>query len=119
MPGTTTHGFRYPSDTDPVNDGAEAVRNLANDVDDRVGAFACGSVVVAVAAATNASAAVVFPAGRFAAAPRVVATINGALLYGASTSAITAAGCNIHVRHLDNTSATVNVTVHWIAMDQS
>lgn len=119
MPSTTPHGFRYPLDSDPVSDAAAAVRNLANDVDDKVGAFAAGSVTVVLNPGSNGSAAVTFPLGRFAAAPRVVATVNGTNGYVASTNSVTATGFNAVVRQINDVSATANVPVTWIAVDQS
>ena len=115
MPSSTALGFRVPDDSDPFADGATATRNLGEDVNDKVGLLASGSVVVSLVAAATGTAAVVFPVGRFAAAPRVVATPQASTLYAASVSAVTAAGCNITLRHLDSTVGTVDVTVSWIA----
>lgn len=118
MPGTTAHGFRYPLDSDPVQDGAEATRNLANDVDDLVGAIAAGTVTVNVTASATGSAAVTFPAGRFANAPIIVVTSRNGSYVAATAAGITASGFTASVRHVDNTAATVAVQVTWIAIDQ-
>lgn len=36
MTGTTPNGLRYPTPTDPLKDGADAIKNLATDLDPRV-----------------------------------------------------------------------------------
>lgn len=119
MPSTSPHGFRYPLDTDPANDGAEAVRNLANDVDDRIGAIAAGADSVALVAANNGTKAITFPAGRFASAPRVVAVATGTSAYVMGVNSITTAGCNVTVRQINDVTATTSIAFHWIAVDQS
>lgn len=115
MPTTTTRGFRVPLDSDPVNDGAEATRNLGQDVNDKVGVFASGSIVINLAAAATGSAAIAFPAGRFSATPRIVATLRTSTTYVPSVTAASAAGATVNVRHVDSTAATTALTVDWIA----
>jgi hypothetical protein len=49
--------------------------------------------------------------------PRVIATVNSTSVWMASTSAITATGCRITVRHVDASfSGTANIPVHFIAI---
>lgn len=118
MPSTTTRGFRYPLDSDPVSDGAAAVRNLADDVNAKVGAVAAGSAIVPVNASTTGTADVTFPAGRFSSAPRMTASPVGTSVYQVYLSAITATQATLTVRRFDNASSTANVTINWIAVQQ-
>ncbi len=115
MPSTTTRGFPYPLDSDPVADGAKATRDLAQKVDSALGVTAAGTVIVAVSASAIGSAPITFPAGRFSSAPILNATVAGTTLYFATISTPTTTGATINVRRFDNTAATVNVTVHWQA----
>lgn len=117
MPSTTALGYPIPLDSDPVNDGAESVRNLAQAVDDNVGVIAAGTSTVVLSSAANGSVAVVFPVGRFSAAPVVVAS-NENSIYHASVSNVTAAGFTLAVRQTLNNTATINVPVSWIAVQQ-
>lgn len=114
MSTTTTLGFRVPEDTDPVADGALAVRNLGQDVDDKVGVFASGQATIHVAAAPDGSDTITFPAGRFGSAPHVVCTARGDL-YFARPGVTTNADVVIKVIRRDGSSATTDVDVDWIA----
>lgn len=118
MPSTTTRGFRYPLDSDPVSDGAAAVRNLADDVNSKVGAIARGTSTVTVTASTIGTAAVSFPAGRFTAAPAVVATGNNSSVWMAYVQAVTKDRFTLGVRQVQGTSTSATVSVHWIAVEQ-
>lgn len=118
MASTTAKGIPYPENTDAFADGADAVKALADWMEangaKRVHA---GSVVVPVTASATGTAAVVFPAGKFTAAPIVVAMCIGTSVYFATTTGgPTAAGFTAQVRHNANTSQTVNVTVHYVAI---
>lgn len=119
MPGQTPHGFRYPNDSDPVGDIASTTRNLANDVDDRVGAISCGLVSATVSNAATGTATVTFPAGRFLNTPRIVATCASTSVYNAYISAVDINGATITVRRFDGAVSTASVPVNWIAVDQS
>jgi hypothetical protein len=57
MPPTTTHGLRYPSPTDEVRDGADAIHELASDVDDAITANATAIAANTAALAGKASTA--------------------------------------------------------------
>lgn len=116
MPSDTgaQHSIPYMVDGDPLADVADIMQSLAQRVETLLPIN--GTKVVAVAASSTGTAAVVFPVGRFSVAPHVmVAAQAGATPYIVSVSAITAAGCNVNVRHCDGTSATANVTVGWTA----
>ncbi|WP_408898639.1 hypothetical protein ACJ5H2_05900 [Nocardioides sp. R1-1] len=120
MSGTTSRGFRYPDDTDPVNDGALAVRNLANDVNTKVGAHASGSVNVSVPAGDSSgsgSVIVAFPVGRFTAAPRVVVS-STTFGYVAWVDQITATQCRVLLTHINATPGAITAAVQWIAVQQ-
>ena len=44
--GTTTNGYPYPEDTDPVAQGAQGIRSLASAIDTKAGISAAGKVNV-------------------------------------------------------------------------
>ncbi len=78
MPANTTKGYPYPLPTDPVAEGAGAIQDLAEAVDTQLGTRASGTVTVNVTTGgTAANATVTFPAGRFTAAPNLVASTGG------------------------------------------
>lgn len=121
MPSTTDQGYRIPLDADPVADLALAVRNLAQDIDDKLGALAAGQATISVVAAASGSIAVTWPAGRFGGvlAPYVVATVKGTTnVYYATVNNVGVNGCDIKVVHKDGASATNDVVVNWIAVRQ-
>jgi hypothetical protein len=115
--GTTSSGFTYPEPSDPVADGADAIKALAQQIESMVGVFASGggSINLPSGGANNGSEAVTFPAGRFGAVPRVVACVQGASFWFATVSAVTTAGCTITVRNMDNNTATGTVAYSWMA----
>lgn len=98
--GTTTKGYRYPEPTDPVAQGADAIKNLALDVDARAGAAASGTVSL-TPTALNApvSAAITFPAGRFTVPPNVVTTVvsGNPHQFASGQSGVTAAGFTLYL----------------------
>ena len=114
MPATTTQGFPYPLPTDPIADGADAIKALAQKIDDIVGTFAAGTIAIQGTGATSASAPITFPAGRFTVAPVVVATVTvGAV---ASVTAVTAAGATVGVKRTDDAAFSSTFNVYWIAV---
>lgn len=118
MPANTQRGFPYPLDTDAVGDMHAHVQALAQAVDDMVGAQAAGKVNVTLAASNGTAQAVVFPVGRFSAAPVVTATAdNSSVQIFAQVANVTAAGFDVIARHRDS-GATVSatVTIHWHAV---
>lgn len=116
--GTTAKGFPYPDPTDAVANTDLAIKALADFLEsNNVKRIHVGSAVVAVAAAATGTVAVVLPAGKFTAAPMVVAMAIGTSVYFASTTGgPTAAGFTLQVRHNTNVAQTVNVTVHYVAV---
>lgn len=74
-PGATSHGYPYPLGTDRVADGDEAIRDLAQAIDTKLGVVAGGTVTIPiVAAGTNYNVVVTYPAGRFVDVPSVFVT---------------------------------------------
>jgi hypothetical protein len=89
----------------------------ATHMDTRVpAAYYTATVTVTVTAATSGTQAVAFPGGLFAGSPRVFLTPVGTTAYGVSGSAVTASGCNVTARHLDNASGTASVVCHLLAV---
>lgn len=56
MAGTTTNGLPYPESTDFVTDGAQAIEDLAVDVDERIGLYMIRTCTVTSTGGTAASA---------------------------------------------------------------
>jgi hypothetical protein len=121
MPDVTPAGLPIPLDTDPVTDGAAAIRALAAAIDARgAPVIAAGQANVVVLAGTPpaGTAAIVFPVGRFAVPPVVLAVpqtnvaLSAAEFCEAFVSGVTTAGCNITVRR----HGTATVAVSWVAV---
>lgn len=113
---TTTQGFPYPVPTDPIAGGADAIKNLAQKIDDVVGVFACG-VVTATGTGTNtATANVTFPAGRFPTTPFVVCiATSGVSVWVVSA---TATGCVLGVKRTDDGVFSSSHGINWVAIQQ-
>lgn len=121
MPSTSS-GFRYPAQSDPVAQGATAIQNLANDIEGKVGVFAAGNVTVTMpVVGTVGSTTVTFPAGRFPVAPTAVFTQNQGITapqnYSSGSSAISATGFTCS--SVRSTGTGVNLTVGWLAVGVS
>jgi hypothetical protein len=119
MPANTPKGYPYPLGTDPVADGDDAIKNLAQKVDTAIGVFATGSVNVQTAGTnpSNGSIAVVFPVGRFSVVPRIYLQQTNNFPAAATdfsspfANNITAAGFTVNVRRND----VALVGVNWLA----
>ena len=129
MPANTTRaGLPYPLGTDPVSDGDDAIKNLANRLDGSTGSQA--SVPFAIASGTvsapapgavpgSSSVAVTFPAGRFTQIPNAVATTDGSAgnPSACTVSAPTTSGMNIFKWQLAGTAGAA--TVRWVAIQMT
>lgn len=112
--GTTPQGLPYPEPTDPIADGATAIKNLAAAVNQPVS----GRVTIVITSAVAASITVTFPAGYFTAPPRVMATASLTSFdgYAANTFPPTATGVTISAFNVTWASKTINVPVDWMAV---
>jgi hypothetical protein len=115
MSTVNTGGLTVPDDSDPVAQGAAAMRTIAS----KLGAVAAGTTTLSLptANATN-STAVTFPAGRFTAAP--VVTVNRSTGVGASNLPIWywASGVSTSGFTLSGISAAIGgaATLTWMAV---
>jgi hypothetical protein len=114
MSGSTPNGYPYPDDSDPVAQGAQAIKALATKVDTQLRASAAGTASISVSNAALGSVAVTLPAGRFTAPPRVAVTSGNSAFFG-SVSAQSATSFNASVRVWNNVATTATVPVDWIA----
>lgn len=114
MTGTSAKGYPYPTGTDRVMDGDNAIQALAEKVDSAAGTMASGVFTVSAVGVVNT--AVTFPVGRFVAPPNITATVTA----GASTSnpcfvavatGPTAGGATISA----NRASGAAYQVYWIA----
>lgn len=116
MSTVNTGGLTVPDDSDPVAQGAAAMRTIAS----KLGATAAGSVVLSLAASPGApnTAAVTFPVGRFTVAPIVVLIRNNGWNPAAVSFAFYAGGITTSGFTLTGQSsvATGNSTILWIAV---
>src|SRR4051812_34436745 len=112
--GTTTSGYPYPEDGDPVAQGAQAIKALAQKTEELQRASSRGASDVHLTGDAVGPLAATFVVARFPGPPQVAACTDSTQ-YFASVSGITADGMTVHVRHFQNTPATDTVTVHWIA----
>jgi hypothetical protein len=79
-------------------------------------AVAAGLATLTLTNASNAEITVTFPAGRFSAAPAVVATINASVsTWYAYVKSITATNCIIGIRQINGSLTTASIAVGWIA----
>lgn len=76
-------------------------------------AIASGSATLTTSASTSASAAVSWTSTTTA--PVVVATADNSN-FNISVSSVTATGCTITGRHIDNTTSSTSFTVYWVAV---
>ncbi len=117
--GTTTKGYPYPENSDAVANGADAIKALADFLNNNnVKTFHVGTVVVNVAATAVQAQTFNLPAGKFAAgAPTVVLLTPVAnTQYIATSSNLTTTQFTVTLRHYNSTSQTVNVTVAYAAV---
>jgi hypothetical protein len=112
---STANGYRYPAASDPVAQGATAIQNLAQDVDDLNGRGAFGKVDIVGTGTTSATVSVTFPAGRFTQPPSVVASCANSLYYASPGGPVTASGMSLSIRRGDQATFTATVNTAWIA----
>jgi hypothetical protein len=118
MPANTALGYPYPLGTDRVADGDDAIRSLAEAVDDHAGVFASGIVtVVNVTPNTPTTATVTFPVGRFTAQPVICLTANGGSTsaYASASHSASAVGPTGFQVNTYRPVGTGNLNVGWIA----
>lgn len=118
MGSTPILGIPYPEPTDPVSQGAAAMQAIATALETKAFyALAYGVSSLSFSAATQASLAVTFPAGRFTTVPWVLMGISGvgfADLYAPRmASAPTTSGMTIVLNAA--TARTGPVSVNWLA----
>lgn len=117
MPAATTKGYPYPVGTDRVMDGDDAIKNLAQKVDDNLKAgIASGVATAAMNGTTDGTPlGVTLPAGRFTVAPNVVVCVSagGAGLWATNSGPTTTSfSIVLHTRSADSSSWPVT----WIAV---
>lgn len=121
MGTTPITGLPWPENTDPVANGAAAIRNLAETLDPRTPyATALGTATLVFTSSTAASIAVTFPAGRFTAPPLVFMAQQGtgsSGLYAPRALSVTTSGFT--VSGTLSVAATVNVVIAWHAIQSA
>jgi hypothetical protein len=129
MPANTTRaGLPYPIGTDPVADGDDAIKNLAERLDGTSGTVP--SVPYAIAAGTTpgpsfsnvatSTFAVTFPVGRFTQRPIISASVTNAApsnIYALRLTGITTGGFTVNATFA--APATASVTVDWLAVQMT
>lgn len=78
MAGQTARGYPYPDPGDPIRDGADAIKALAEAVGAKLGVMKTGEGTVPISSAnTMGSVLIVFPLGSFIAPPAIALTLYG------------------------------------------
>lgn len=116
MPGITTAGYPYPLPSDPIKEGADAIKALAERIEDRLGlGIVTGRVVINMpATGVFVNATVTLPAGYFAAASADVSVTlgtNNRIYLDVTFSTAT----YFQIRANASTGSG-NQTVHWLAV---
>src|SRR5215471_4257893 len=111
---STAKGYRYPSATEPIAAGAQAIKNLANDCNPKAGSQASGTLTLSPANSEVANKTVTYPAGRFANQPFNVVTTGNSNWFGA-VGAPSLASFNCYPRHYQRTPTTNDIKCYWIA----
>jgi len=146
MAGTTTNfGITYPTNTDYVYLGANAIQTVAQGFDTRLGdvtnypdqivnkvsgvsrpvPYATSSNLASAvySTSTNASVAVTFPASRFTQAPQV--TVSPATNSNVSKQSVAIAhstatsGFTINLYYVIGTNVSATVSVYWTAVQMT
>jgi len=110
--GVTAGGLPYPYPLDPVAEGADAIRALAEAIPVMAAGSATSGTVVAPGGFSDT--AIQFPAGRFATSPLVFASSVG-YRFVMSVNAISAAGCNLRSGNWSGV-ADAPGTLRWFAI---
>lgn len=114
---TTTKGYPYPTGTDRVMEGDDAIAALATDVDTKLGTSASGTVTfTGVSPGVAYNLAVTFPAGRFGAAPNCQATASGSSANQHRQPCISAVGATSMTVYAGRDAGTGNITLQWLAV---
>ena len=115
MPTTSTRkAIPKMADSDPMSDVAEAIRDLADRVDELLPLS--GQASVSLVSASSAYTTVTFPGSYFAATPRIVATVNGDANYFAIVGTASASSVRVYAVHRAGSTVTATITVDWIAV---
>jgi hypothetical protein len=123
MGGTTADGWPYVTPDDHPKEFPAHSQGLANglqylgDTVQAIPAIAGGQVSVPVLAAGATSAAfnIVFPAGKFTVAPKVLVSSGSTRLVGAVT-APTATGCTLNWSNFTAAATAGAVPGYWVAI---
>lgn len=113
---TTRHDIPRMDDSDALAAVAEAIRDLADKVDELLPQ--AGTDTVSLVAASQGFVTVTFPHA-FADPPVVTANVDGNAAYYAVVSNVTTTQARIYVAHRDATNATVSVDVTWSAVKET
>lgn len=110
MPSTATNGLVTPLDTDPVADGAKAIRDLAAGI--QSGSFVADIITQGTVVAVPITFPVAYPSGS---TPNVILTVGTTAPQSrmVGVTGITNTGFTAQVV---NTGSTADVAVQWIAV---
>jgi hypothetical protein len=117
MGSTTARGYPYPTGSDRVMDGDNAIEALARAVNDKVGGpMVSGEVTFAILAnGASGNVAVTFPAGRFAAAPAVFCQAQNGRL-STTPSSVTATGFVFSATNFSGGATSSTALASWLAL---
>ena len=116
MPLSSRHDLPYPDGTDSPDVAGDLAALVA--ALDAKPIVASGTVTFTLSSANNSTEPILFPSGRFTAAPRVVAVQRGTGQWNCASGSVTSTGADLTVRHIDGTNTTGSVIVDWVAVQE-
>ena len=120
MAGTTTrHGLPYPTPPDNIVDYPAVAQTFATTVDSLLPKIKYGTATVNVSSSSSGTVEIDISSAGFTAAPTGVSAIAhnfSYFTYYASGGTQSASTLTLGVRRYDGTSATVSVTIRYIAV---
>ena len=117
MPAQTSNGLPYPLGADPISQGDDAIKALADELNKRVPyrlAGGSGVAVGGVLAGNNLNINIVYPVGLFT-QPPVILAITGSNRLGLAVLANTKDGATLQVANFTTATAAAT-TLSWLAM---
>jgi hypothetical protein len=121
MPSATAKGFPYPLDTDPVNQGDDSIKALADKLETAVPFAMAAGVLNTAALAINAGVgtAVTFPAGRFSVIPCVAVSHDSNGYTFALAAGTTAGGTTLRAFNPSGAATSGTGVIRYVAVQMT
>lgn len=120
MSVTTEQALPYPLPTDPVMQGADNIRALAETLDPRVPARIHSGVQTLAGNGASGQMIITLPSGKFTQPPVVQLTVQqGGATFMPFVVTITTVQFSIVARHYQNVVGAFSLPIHWLAIQQA